>query len=274
MIKKLFKFKKSDNQVREAIEDLIEEAGDKEHFSEQEQEILSNVLYLKDKKCFNVMTPRADMLCFQKDGSVFDLASLMVQEGRSRVPVYGESVDEILGIVHIIDLAKLLLQNDDNMKVADILETEVKMVGPNVGVLDLLRDLQNSKVHMAMVVNEYGGTEGLVTIEDLLEEIVGDIEDEYDEEERHLITLQGKNMVMADTGATLKEVKEAIGVDLEARIADKDLEIHTLGGYVFQLAGRIPDIGEIIENGDINFKIMDTDPRRIKKVMIIFPEKE
>lgn len=265
--------RKQNETVRETIEDLIEEANSngEDQFSEHEQLLLNNILYLKDKKCCHAMIPRANIVAFHKDGTVQELAELMITKGHSRIPVYGESMDDILGIIHIIDLAKCLIKGDKNCKVEDIVSREVKFISPSMRVLDLLRDMQANKIHMAMVVDEYGGIDGLVTIEDLLEEIVGDIEDEYDFEEQHVIMLQEEGLVIADARAELSEIKTATGLDLN-NDQNEDLEIDTLGGYVFQLAQRIPNRGEVIEGPDgIKFRILEVDPRRIKKVMIVMP---
>ena len=268
-----FKHKQPET-VRETIEDLIEDADAGQEFSEHEQLLLNNILCLRDKKCSSAMIPRADIVGFPKDGTVGDLAELMITKGHSRIPIYGESLDDIIGIVHVIDLVKCLLNGQKNVKVADIITNNVKFVSPSMRVLDLLRQMQLQKVHMAMVVDEYGGIDGLVTIEDLLEEIVGDIEDEYDLDEDHIITVQENGEILADAKAELDEIKEQTGLDLASALDDDEKEdIDTLGGLVFQIAQRIPSRGEIIEdNGGIKFRILEVDPRRIKKVLIMLPK--
>lgn len=273
-IKTLFSGKPQET-VRETIEDLIEESGSYGEcpFSEHEQLLLNNILYLKDKKCCHAMIPRANIIAFHKDGTVKELAELMVTRGHSRIPVYGESLDDILGIIHIIDLATCLLKGEGNRKVEEVVNREVKFVSPSMRVLDLLRDMQANKIHMAMVIDEYGGIDGLVTIEDLLEEIVGDIEDEYDFEEQHVIMLQEEGLIIADARAELDEIKEVTKIDFCEETECKELEIDTLGGYVFHLAQRIPARGEIIDGPlGIKFRILEVDPRRIKKVMIVMPK--
>lgn len=261
--------------VRETIEDLIEEAtsNGEEQFSEHEQLLLNNILCLRNKKCAEAMIPRADIIGFPQDGTVGDLAELMVTKGHSRIPIYGESLDDIVGILHVIDLAKCLLQGKRDCKVSEVVTPNVKFVSPSMRVLDLLREMQLQKVHMAMVVDEYGGIDGLVTIEDLLEEIVGDIEDEYDLEEDPLIAVQDNGEIIADAKAELDEIKEISGIDLAGELdAEAAADVDTLGGFVFNLAQRIPTRGEIIEgpNG-LKFRILEVDPRRIKKLMIIRP---
>lgn len=260
--------------VRETIEDLIEEANTngEDQFSEHEQLLLNNILCLRDKKCGNAMIPRADIIGFSKHGTVGDLAELMVTKGHSRIPIFGESLDDVVGIVHVIDLVKCLLKGQKNIKVSEVVTPNVKFVSPSMRVLDLLRDMQINKTHMAMVVDEYGGIDGLVTIEDLLEEIVGDIEDEYDFEEQPLIALQDNGIVIADAKAELSEIEEAANISLSDHLEDEELDIDTLGGLVFHIAQRIPARGEVIDGPDgIQFRILDVDPRRIKKIMIVLP---
>lgn len=275
-LKTLFHKRAQTETVRETIEELIEESteGYDDSFSEHEQQLLNNVLYLKDKKCCHVMVPRNDIIAFHQDGSVIELAKLMVEKGHSRIPIYGDSLDDIIGILHIIDLATCMIKGEDNRKVKEIVTNAVKFVSPQMGVLDLLRDMQNEKVHMAIVIDEYGGVNGLVTIEDLLEEIVGNIEDEYDLEEQHSIIKQG-NLITTDAKTEIEELKAKTGIDFEKIMSDNGIEdvIDTIGGLVFHIAQRIPNRGEVFEwvNG-IKFRIIDVSPNRIKKITIILPD--
>ena len=275
-LKHFVKRKQQNENVRETIEELIEEGAEnaEDSFTEHEQLLLNNVLYLKDKKCCHVMVPRADIIAFHQDGLISDLAKLMVVKGHSRIPIYGDSLDDIVGILHIIDLALCLIRGQNNIKVKEIINNPVKFVSPEMRVLDLLREMQADKVHMAIVIDEYGGVDGIVTIEDLLEEIVGNIEDEYDFEEQHGIQVQN-GIIIADARAELTEIKEKAGLDLEKIKEESGIEdvIETRGGLVFHTAQRIPSRGEIIDwQQGIKFRIMEVDPRRIKKVMILLPE--
>lgn len=267
-------FKKDPEDVRETIEDLIEEAGNQgeEAISEHEQLILNNVLDLRDKKCCFAMVPRSDIIAFHKDGTVGDLAELMLAKGHSRIPIYGDSLDDIVGIVHIIDLAKTLLKGNKEIPIKDILCRDVHFISPDIEILDLLKDMQSNKIHMSIVIDEYGCVDGLVTIEDLLEEIVGNIEDEYDYEEKHSIKPQ-ENGFLADARAELDEVKSVTGIDLNSEEnEEEEMPVDTLGGYIVQLAQRIPGKDEtIIDKKGIKFQIIEADPRRIKKVLITKP---
>ncbi len=270
-----FKTKQTET-VRETIEDLIEEASENgdDDFSEHEQLLLNNVLDLRDRKCSNAMIPRADIIAFPQNGNVIKLAELMVSAGHSRIPIYGESMDDILGIVHVIDVVKGVLQNQKDLKVTDLISDKIKFVSPEKKVLDLLKEMQQEKIHMAAVVDDYGGIDGLVTIEDLLEEIVGDIEDEYDREEESIVCNPQNGSILADGKAELSEIKETCGLDLyQGMSQDEAAEIETLNGLIFNLVQRIPERGEVINGRDgIKFRILDVDLCQIKKVLIIRPQ--
>ena len=269
---------KQPETVRETIEDLIEEAAENgdDGFNEHEQMILNNVLDLRDRKCCNIMIPRAEIVAFPKNGNIFDLAELMIEKGHSRIPIYGDSIDDIVGIVHVIDLIKGVLNNKKELKACDVLTDKIKFVTAEKGVSDLLKEMQQEKIHIAVVVDEYGGVDGLVTIEDLLEEIVGDIEDEYDQEEDPVICNQSNGNILAEGKAELEEIKDICGIDLYEGLAEEDAdEIDTLNALIIHFIQRVPEQGEIVDgiNG-IKFKIMKADSCQIKKVIIVRPKQE
>lgn len=272
---RLFKRERSSENVRETIEDLIEEAAENgdEDFNEHEQLLLNNVLDLRDRKCSNVMIPRAEILAFPRDGNVMDLAELMIAEGHSRIPIYGESTDDIVGIVHVLDLLKGILEHQDTLKISDILSDKIKFVSQEKRVSDLLKEMQQEKIHMAIVVDDYGGIDGLVTIEDLLEEIVGDIEDEYDHDEDPVICRQQNGTVVADGKAELEEIQESCGVDLTEGLDETAVDgVDTLNALIIHLIQRVPAAGEFVNglNG-VRFKILEADSCQVKKVMIVLP---
>lgn len=275
-IKKIFNSKPKES-IREAIEDILEEAEDGEFkpMSDHEKLLLNNILYLHDRKCHQVMTSRANITAFPKNGKIMDLAQTMINKGHSRLPIYGENLDDIVGIIHIIDLAKYLIDGDKEANVGSIIKNGVKFVSPSIKVPDLLLEMQGEKVHMAIVVDEYGGVDGLVTIEDLLEEIVGDIEDEYDLDEISVSIEQEGNKIIADARATIDEIEEITNAKFCEGIDCEELEIETLGGLVLHYTQRIPNLGEVVKGeNEIEYRVLDADPRRIKKVMIILPTKE
>ena len=224
---------KQQETVRETIEDLIEEANSEGDcpFSEHEQLLLNNILYLKDKKCCHAMIPRANIIAFHKDGTVRELAELMVTRGHSRIPIYGDSLDDILGIIHIIDLAKCLLKGEGDVKVEDVVNREVKFVSPSMRVLDLLRDMQANKIHMAMVIDEYGGVNGIVTVTDLVEKLVGDFSEILPDEMSEKIEKTGENEWCASGIVPLTEAAQALKIDLPTDKFD------TVGGYLMSFSG-------------------------------------
>ena len=272
---KRFFHRRQQENVRETIEDLMEEAAEngENDFSKHEQLLLNNVLDLRGRKCENAMIPRADIIAFPRTGSVMDLADLMIEQGHSRIPIYGDSLDDIVGIVHVIDLVKGVLQKQSDIKAGDIVSDKIKFVAPEKGVLDLLKEMQQDKIHMAMVVDEYGGIDGLVTIEDLLEEIVGDIEDEYDHEDEPIICKQSNGNVVAEGKAELDEIKSVCDLDLyEGLPESEEDDIDTINSLIFHLIQRVPSRGEVINGlGGIKFRILEADPTQIKIVMIIRP---
>ncbi len=259
--------------VRETIEDLIEEAvenGD-DDFNEHEQMMLNNLLDLRDRKCGNIMIPRAEIVAFPKDGNVIDLAELMIERGHSRIPIYGDSMDDIVGIVHVIDLVRGVLNNQKDLKAADILSDKIKFVSAEKGVSDLLKEMQQEKIHIAVVVDDYGGVDGLVTIEDLLEEIVGDIEDEYDQEENPVICNQTNGNILVDGKAELEEINEACGLDLYKGLDEEVVdEVDTVNALILHFIQRVPEQSEVVEglNG-IKFRILEADYCQVKKALII-----
>lgn len=232
-----------------------------------------HILAVKD-----VMVPRAEIIAIDKDTPLNELTTAFLSAGHSRLPVFQGTLDDPLGMVHIKDLLPYLALNAKGRSsenypkrtvIAKILRP-VLFVPPSMRADALLRKMQAGRNHMAIVVDEYGGTDGIVTLEDLIEPIVGDIEDEHDDAEPEIVTLSGANGAQyweADARAEIEDFEAAIGRDIASSEEDEDFE--TLGGLVFSLAGRVPERGEIIRHpAGIEFEILDADPRRIKKMRI------
>ena len=258
-----------DANLRETLEELIEDsdsdAASKEPINAEERLMLMNILDLGELRVDDVMVPRADIISLGTDTSLDDLVDLIQTELHSRIPVYQENLDDVLGMVHIKDLLTYW-DNRDDFDLKGILR-QVLFVPPSMAVLDLLLQMRQTRVHMAIVVDEYGGTDGLVTIEDLVEEIVGEIEDEHDEEEGPLIVVHADGTLDADARAPIAELEERVGLDLLPDEQDEDVD--TLGGLVFSLLGRVPQRGELIAHPTgLEFEITDADPRRIKRLRV------
>ncbi len=226
----------------------------------------------------DVMVPRADIVAIETSAGLQDLSNALKQAGHSRLPVYKETLDDPLGMVHIKDVLPYLMfdakgrqtKTYPNKKVIQYIRRPVLFVPPSMLAQDLLRRMQARRMHMAIVVDEYGGTDGLVTLEDLVEPIVGDIEDEHDESIPEVVAIalpSGKKCWDADARTTIDDFERVLGRDFAT--PDEEDGVDTLGGLVFTLAGRVPERGEIIRHPDgIEFEVIDADPRRVKKLRI------
>ncbi len=251
--------------VREALAELIEESGESDApIDAHERLLLGNILHLRDVKAEDVMMPRADIVAVSLESSLPDLVRLMVEEGVSRMPVYRETLDDALGLIHIKDAVRHLVA-EEGVALSKMLRP-ILFVAPSMRVMDLLLDMRVKRTHMALVIDEYGGVDGLVTIEDLVEQIVGEIEDEHDDEAEPELVFCSDTVLEADARVSVEDFERAVGSILSpAEREDAD----TLGGLVFSLAGHIPARGELVPHGSgIEFQIVDADPRRIKRLRV------
>jgi len=256
----------SDTSVRSTLEELIEEHDDPEQsINASEKLMLTNILSFSELSISDVMVPRADIEAVDGALPLDQVVDRFKETSHSRLPVYEESLDNVVGMFHIKDLINFWRQStSDNWQ---NFRREILFVPPSMSVPDLLLKMRGTHIHMAAVVDEYGGIDGLVTIEDLVEEIVGDIEDEHDAQEGPLITVAENGLIEADARASIEELEAMLEVDLLPE--DEDEEVDSVGGLVFQLAGQIPTRGEIISHSSgLDFEILDADPRKVKKVRI------
>jgi len=228
---------------------------------EEEHEMISNILDLDQAMVHEIMVPRTDIAAVSLETPVIDVVDLSRRAGHSRIPVYRDSIDSIIGVVHAKDFLRFVDDDIANVKLMELLRPayfvpESKRVG------ELLQDLRREKVHLAVVVDEYGGTAGIVTIEDILEEIVGEIQDEYDRE-LPLVERVGPDEVIVDGRIPIDEVAEIFGTDFSE--GDYD----TIGGFVQQQLGRIPDAGEVVESVGLRFEVQTVEHRRIRTVRVM-----
>jgi CBS domain containing-hemolysin-like protein len=254
-----------DGSVRDTLEEIIEGRDEAElPIDAHERLLISNVLHQRDMTAEDVMVPRPDIVALSECATVSEIACLMAEKGHSRMPVYRESLDETVGMVHIKDVIPFLHKGGQPDLLA--LARPVLFVSPSMRVLDLLLEMRLKKTHMALVVDEYGGIDGLVTIEDLVEQIVGEIEDEHDAEEDPELTVEEDGSVIADARFDLEEFEHRFGAVLTE---DEREETDTLAGLVFRLAGRVPSRGELlVHESGLEFEVMEADPRRIKKLRL------
>ncbi len=245
---------------------------------EQAREKLMNAAEnFYDLKVEDVMVPRAEIVAVPEDLTLAELTRTFMEAGHSRLPVYKETLDEPTGFVHVKDLLEYLVSEGGatgkakmKLKIIKKIKRPVLYVPPSMAAEALLKKMQASRVHMALVVDEYGGTDGLVTLEDLIEPIVGDIEDEHDEEEPQIQPRKDKNGNTywdVDARVDIDDFERACGFEIATPELEEDVD--TLGGLVFSLLGRVPGRGEIITgpNG-VEFEIIDADPRRIKRLRL------
>ncbi len=269
----LFKSRNGDSHLRETIEEIIVEIQENEDESEaatpistDERMMLGNILKLRHLTTYDVMVPRADIVAVDITTPIEELIEVMSSAGHSRLPVFRETLDDVVGIVHIKDLLEHVKEQKP-FDLADIVR-KVLIVAPSMRVLDLLLEMRLSRVHLALVVDEFGGIDGLLTTEDLLEEIVGEIEDEHDVEEGPKLVERPDGLLAADARATVEEFEDLVGPVLSDQEREEDID--TLGGLVFFLAGRVPSRGELIvhPSSGVCFEILEADPRRVKRLRI------
>ena len=256
--------REAEEQLRDTIEEIIEE-GDApaEPMGAAERTILANVLRLREVSAADVMVPRADIVSVDQDIGTDALVAFLVREAHSRVPIYRGTLDEVQGFVHVKDLLRAQ-QSGTPFRITDIMR-KVLFVAPSMRVLDLLLEMRKSRTHLALVVDEYGGIDGLVTIEDVVEAIVGDIEDEHDVDDRPRLQRLPDGSFQIDARLPIEDFVAQTGISLddEARSADID----TVGGAVVALSGRVPGRGEIVTHpAGCEFEVIDADPRRLKKL--------
>ena len=276
-LKDLLGIRASETTLRESLEEALEEHEEETRgpsLRQEEREMLFNVIEYAALRVDDVMVPRADILAVNYDISYADLVRVFADGSHSRMPVYRETLDEVVGMVHVKDALKVVADGieTENFKVESI-QRPVLFVPPSMKVIDLLAKMRVARTHMALVVDEYGGTDGLVTVEDIVEEIVGEIEDEHDTiEEPYLTALEGGGYD-ADARIEIDELEDELGIDLLPEEDEEDVD--TLGGLVFSLAGSVPEIGEVVtHDSGYRFEVVDADPRRIYKVRIHVPRED
>lgn len=245
----------------EELKMLVAASHEEGVLEEEEQEMLHSVFDFSDTEASEVMTPKTDMVCIDANSTVQEFLDQALKHGLSRLPVYEKDVDSIFGAVHIRDGLRAMIEQKANMKVREIVR-KVLIVPENKPAGDLLTEFKKTKTHMAIVIDEYGGARGLVTIEDLIEELVGDIADEH-EVEAVLIEPQEDGTFVLDAKLSLDEANDELGLEIE------DEQFNTLGGHVFGMLGREPKVGDEIGNDDYTLRVEEADRHRIIKLRLI-----
>ncbi len=286
--------------VRDAIEDALKAPESIATISESERKMLERLLRFGASRVDDLMVPRAEITALDEEDPLSELLRTFDEAGVSRIPLFRETLDDPRGMIHIKDLFRWLMAeatgrplNGAKSAATEVsapqwtsldlseldlsrpitttkIRRQVLYVPPSMPAADLLIQMQTTRIHMALVVDEYGGTDGLVTIEDLVEQIVGEIEDEHDEEEETNIQSDPKLGLTAVARTPIDELESRIGVKLGRE--GEEMEVDTIGGLVFSILGRVPARGELIRHpSGVEFEVLDADPRRVKKVKVHLP---
>jgi magnesium and cobalt transporter len=278
LLKRLAQMLRGDNaaaSMRETLEEAIEEADRQSPgLSDQERIMLANLLKFGELRVKDVMVPRADIVAVEESTPLSELILQFREAQHSRLPVYRETLDDPIGLVHLKSVLQQLEIKDDGaftLREAPIsaIKHDILFAPPSMPALDLLLKMQATHIHLALVIDEYGGTDGLVSIENIIEEIVGDIADEHDEESPQARPLPSGGFI-ADARIDLEDFKAETGIEFPV---DEDSEIDTLGGLVVSLLGRVPQRGEIVAHPNgTEFEVLEADPRRVKRLLIRPPK--
>ncbi len=269
-IKSVFVRPSEEEKVLETIEEIMDERverGDKVLVDPDELGLLKNLFRLRDVRAGEIRIPTIDITGISVDASYEELKRLMTEEKFTRLPVFEHTLDNIIGVIHVKDILCAMMEEEE-ISVKKLMTGSILFVPSSVRALDLLREMQAKKAQMAIIIDEYGGTDGLITLEDLLEEIVGEIEDEHDAlDEAPVLHRIGNSVIQADARILLKDLEKMIGPFMTKE--EREEFVDSVGGLVFHLAGRLPRVGEKVEHSSgMVFQVLDVDARHIKKVKI------
>lgn len=254
---KIFLHKSTDN-----VEQAIREASEEGQLDEEEGTMLLSILELDELQVQDIMTPRTDITCAPVESTIREVAELIINTGHSRIPLYRENRDNIVGIVHAKDLLLHSLDAETQVSAAASVMREPFFVPETKNILDLLQEFRDRKQHLAVILDEYGGTAGLVSIEDVLEQIVGDIEDEYDAPREDDIVPLEDNVFLISGRTDLEDLAEELDLKVESD------EVDTIGGYLSHLAGRVPKPGECFTIADKRFTVQDADAKQVRTIKV------
>ena len=271
LLNRLLRGRDESAKLRESLEEVIEQSDAEDRpLAREERSMMLNILQFGELTVADIMVPRADIIGVEASTSLDALARIFRDAQHSRLPVYRESLDHPIGMVHIKDLIGLAVPAEAGVahpKTIQDIRRDVLFVPPSMPVVNLLVKMQSTRVHLALVIDEYGGTDGLISIEDIVEQIVGDIEDEHDTDDVQSIVPRGAGEFDASARTDLEEVEKLVGF----RLADEDMaeEIDTLAGLVFSLVSRVPQRGEIVKHpAGVEFEVLEADPRRLRRLRV------
>tara|TARA_B110000459_G_scaffold190191_1_gene225036 strand:+ start:445 stop:1272 length:828 start_codon:yes stop_codon:yes gene_type:complete len=252
--------------IKEDLETVLDnKSKNTDGISKQERIMLMNILKIDEILARDIMIPRAEIIAVEESISFEEVIKIFVDGAHSRIPIYHEQLDNITGMLHIKDLVKYQTENDTKNNFIDNIKKEILHIPPSMPALDLLIKMQLTRLHMGVVIDEYGGVDGLITIEDVIEEITGEIEDEHDAKDISMLIKLSSNTFESNARLPIEELEKIAHI----KLSKDDEEADTIGGLVVSIAGRVPQRGEIIKHeSGILFTILDADPRRIKTIKI------
>ena len=262
-------------QLEEAIAEHEEDSDDNDQSDNDgdltavERTMLRNLLHFSEHRVDDVMVPRSDIVAIDESAGFADCIAAFAEHGHSRLPVYRETLDSIIGMIHIKDVFAVLASGEQPPESLESFIRQPRFVPQNMSVLALLDEMRRTRTHLAIVLDEYSGTEGLVTIEDLVEEIVGEIEDEHDEEPEAMFAQLSPLMWEADARAELDDLAEAI----DRKLSEVEEDVDTLGGLAFVIAGQVPDVGQMLTHEASGWKleILEADEKRVTRIRLLAP---
>jgi CBS domain containing-hemolysin-like protein len=265
-------------QLEEAIAEHEEDSDDHDQSDNSgdltavERTMLRNLLHFSEHRVDDVMVPRSDIVAIDESAGFADCIAAFAEHGHSRLPVYRDTLDSIIGMIHIKDVFAVLASGEQPPESLEAFIRQPRFVPQNMSVLALLDEMRRTRTHLAIVLDEYSGTEGLVTIEDLVEEIVGEIEDEHDEEPEAMFTQLSPVMWEADARAELDDLAEAI----DPNLSEVEEDVDTLGGLAFVIAGQVPDVGQMLmhEASGWKLEILEADEKRVTRIRLFAPSPE
>ena len=268
LIRKFVKPKSNGHHLREALEEIIHEIEDvddtQDEVSAHERVLITNVLKMRNLTVIDVMIPRADIVSIEHDATPEEMMALLAEKQVSRIPVYRETLDDVIGTIHIKDILACVAAGRP-VRLNDLIR-DVPIVSPAMPVTDLLLMMKQNRKHLVMVVDEFGGIDGMATIGDIIEAVLGEVDDEFDKEEQPQMMERPDGTLLADARLDIEQFEEKVGAILSA---DEREDVDTLGGLIFSIAGRVPARGEVIKHeSGIIFEIIDADPRRVNTLRI------
>ena len=266
----IYKSSLDKTNLKEDLETVLDnKSNNTDGISKQERVMLMNILKIDEILARDIMIPRAEIIALEESISFDEAIKIFVEGAHSRIPIYNEQLDNITGMLHIKDLVKYQTENDIKGNFIDSIKKDILHIPPSMPALDLLIKMQLTRLHMGVVIDEYGGVDGLITIEDVIEEIAGEIEDEHDDKDVSMFIKLSPNTFEANARLSIVELEKISQIQL----INEDDDTDTIGGLVATVAGRVPQRGEIIKHDSgIVFTILDADPRRIKTIKISLPK--